>query len=193
MPKPREDRRVIHTKSVLKSSLLELLREKPIKRITVTDICRRADINRGTFYAHYMDPEDLLHQIEENLKNTLLAVFEADRLENILPALSEVVKREEDFCRVLFNGHVDESFMREMIALIQTRVVEKWSKRYPHLNRARLEVLFAFCFSGYTALLREWLTAEQGLAHDQLEDVAKQLVAACVAHMATEAAGTPDE
>ena len=63
----KEDRRVAYTKMFLKESLLSLLQEKPIGKITPTELCRRADINRNTFYTHYESPEALLRSIEEEL------------------------------------------------------------------------------------------------------------------------------
>ena len=52
----KEDRRVRYTKQAIRDGFLRLLAEKPIEKISVTEICREADINRGTFYAHYSDP-----------------------------------------------------------------------------------------------------------------------------------------
>ena len=63
----KQDRRVRYTKMVLRDSLLELMQTAPINKITVKDICERADVNRGTFYLHYQDPYDLMHQIENEL------------------------------------------------------------------------------------------------------------------------------
>ena len=40
-----------------------LLRIKPYSKITVTELCRLADINRGTFYIHYFDVDDVLDDI----------------------------------------------------------------------------------------------------------------------------------
>ena len=40
-----------------------LLRVKPYSKITVTELCRLADINRGTFYIHYFDVDDVLDDI----------------------------------------------------------------------------------------------------------------------------------
>ncbi|MDO4925716.1 MAG: TetR/AcrR family transcriptional regulator [Turicibacter sp.] len=55
-----EDRRVRRTKQLIKQSLIELMHEKEFKEITVKDITERADLNRGTFYLHYVDIYDLL-------------------------------------------------------------------------------------------------------------------------------------
>ena len=46
-------------------ALADLLQEKPLDKITVTDVVRRAGINRGTFYAHYMDISDVIQHLYE--------------------------------------------------------------------------------------------------------------------------------
>lgn len=60
MSKKKEDRRVKFTKMFLKESLIDLLEEKSIFKITIKEICEKADINRATFYAHYSDQYNLL-------------------------------------------------------------------------------------------------------------------------------------
>ena len=49
------DARKRYTQMVLKQSFLELLKEKPVSRITVKEVCALAQLNRATFYAHYSD------------------------------------------------------------------------------------------------------------------------------------------
>lgn len=56
----KQDRRVKYTKAALMESLLSLLREKPLEKITVKELCERADVNRSTFYVYYGSPQDLL-------------------------------------------------------------------------------------------------------------------------------------
>src|SRR5690606_13809067 len=55
----------------IQNSFLKLLQEKPFTKVSVRDITTHAAINRGTFYLHYEDKYDLLHQIEGNLLNGL--------------------------------------------------------------------------------------------------------------------------
>ncbi|SOC41607.1 TetR/AcrR family transcriptional regulator [Salinicoccus kekensis] len=55
----KNDLRVIKTKDALHRTLLEILNEKSLDEITVTEICKRARINRGTFYLHYRQVEDV--------------------------------------------------------------------------------------------------------------------------------------
>ena len=46
----QEDKRIRRTKKLLRQALASLMQEKEFQNITVTDVVRRADINRGTFY-----------------------------------------------------------------------------------------------------------------------------------------------
>ena len=55
-----EDRRTRRTRQLLRYAFLGLLKEKRYEDISVQDIVERADVARSTFYAHYVDKEDLL-------------------------------------------------------------------------------------------------------------------------------------
>ena len=50
----RTDRRTRYTRQAIKEILLEELKTKPYSKITVTEICKKAEMNRGTFYLHYL-------------------------------------------------------------------------------------------------------------------------------------------
>lgn len=61
----RDDRRVEFTKMLLRQSLTQLMHSKPIHKLTVKEICETAELNRGTFYAHFSDQHDLLRHTED--------------------------------------------------------------------------------------------------------------------------------
>lgn len=51
------------TKRALAASLKKMLKEKPLEKITVTDICEDCEVNRQTFYYHFRDIYDLVDWI----------------------------------------------------------------------------------------------------------------------------------
>jgi AcrR family transcriptional regulator len=53
----------INVKRLLANSLLELIEEKPLSKITITDIITRAGAGRQTFYNHFCDKNDLIYWI----------------------------------------------------------------------------------------------------------------------------------
>ena len=59
-----EDNRVRYTKRIIKEKFLELLENKSINKITVTELCLNCEINRATFYRYYDDVHDLMNKLE---------------------------------------------------------------------------------------------------------------------------------
>ena len=58
MVEKKTDRRILKTKRALRESLLYLLKEQPIQKISVSRLCEKSDINRSTFYTYYSSPMD---------------------------------------------------------------------------------------------------------------------------------------
>lgn len=86
MPEKKTDRRTLYTRMVIKDALLELLKEKSFSAITVTDICRLAEINRGTLYLHYKNISEILDELFD------------DALENIDGVYASVTQEEVRDC-----------------------------------------------------------------------------------------------
>ena len=51
----KQDPRTIQTKALIKQTLLAMLKKTAFDKITVSELCKIAGINRGTFYLHYCD------------------------------------------------------------------------------------------------------------------------------------------
>lgn len=62
-----EDRRITKTKRSLKTTMTEMLGREDFEHISITELCRRADISRITFYSHYNDKYALLDDIFEDM------------------------------------------------------------------------------------------------------------------------------
>ena len=73
----KTDTRVQYTKSKLRSSVLEILQEKPIENITIKEVCDKAGLNRGTFYLHYDSPSALLKDIQNQFIEENRVLFES--------------------------------------------------------------------------------------------------------------------
>jgi AcrR family transcriptional regulator len=67
-PQRRPDRRVGRTRKALKEALTDLILEEGYEGVTVQDVIDRADVGRSTFYAHFVDKDDLLMAILADLE-----------------------------------------------------------------------------------------------------------------------------
>lgn len=61
------DPRIARTTSALGQALIELVRERDFRDITVQQILDRAGVGRTAFYSHYRNKEDVLHSSFEHL------------------------------------------------------------------------------------------------------------------------------
>ena len=72
MSKPKIDRRVARTRTLLHHALMSLIVEKGYEATTVEDICDRADIGRSTFYAHYTSKNELRRAGLDHMRRTIV-------------------------------------------------------------------------------------------------------------------------
>lgn len=67
----KEDTRITRSKRDLRNAFMELIKSQPFEKISVTDICKKAMINKMTFYKHYQDKyallDDCIKAIAENV------------------------------------------------------------------------------------------------------------------------------
>ncbi|GAA0711902.1 TetR/AcrR family transcriptional regulator [Paraclostridium ghonii] len=128
------DRRILKTRSVIKESLTVLMKEKPFDKITIKDITEKANINRATFYLHYMDKYDLLEQSQDEILNEIknvlsnaFKIFNPESLpiqdENtIIPFLTcvyECIQKNSEFVKVILGGNGDLNFQLKFKSLIE--------------------------------------------------------------------------
>lgn len=73
--KKKQDKRVIKAKKNLEDTLVQLLTEKPFEKITVTELCERAQTSRITFYYYYEDKYDLLNDFYTEMDEAGSAYF----------------------------------------------------------------------------------------------------------------------
>ena len=175
----KTDRRVVYTKMVLKQSLLDLLRVRPIEKITVKDICLKADVNRGTFYTHFRDPFDLLDQIENELFDEILVSIDsslkADAISGLLGRIFESIVKNSDLCTVLFSDFGDKIFLRRIMNIARDRSIAEWKKMIPAVKDEQMALLYLFYANGCVALIQHWVTSGMKESPQELSDMIEKL------------------
>lgn len=90
MTKKKTNRYAQLSRNLLQEALLSLLREKRYPKITVTDIVKRAELSRPTFYAHFETKDDLLMSYVDDLLDEINDII-MEKLANGDPA--DIVQR----------------------------------------------------------------------------------------------------
>lgn len=157
------DRRVKYSKMVIKNSFIKLLKEKPIAKITIKEICVLADVNRATFYAHYIDQYDLLHQIESDLVDDVkdyLANYDPNAVDSttaeMLEKILEYIKANAELVDLLLNANGDISFERDIIMLLAQLDLLPTAIG-ADMEKGDAQYAFLFFASGCVGVIKQWL------------------------------------
>ncbi|MBM7632352.1 TetR/AcrR family transcriptional regulator [Geomicrobium sediminis] len=173
-----DDRRVKYTKLVLKESLLQLLNEKSILDITVTELCKRADINRNTFYTHYQSPHELLRTIDNTFTNTFISKVEKSMIHGnyhqLFYNLCLHLQDNKELCLTLIcNGKRD--LLTNIISYFKEDIVEKW-KQQSSMDQSKVELLYTFVSGGSVSVLEEWIRTDFQKKPELVADEIKEIL-----------------
>lgn len=80
------------TASLMDEALLLLLQKKDFEFITVKELCKKAGVNRSTFYLHYETMDDLLLETVEKLNKDFSAIFPTKRKRRLQSHHSKIPK-----------------------------------------------------------------------------------------------------
>ena len=170
------DRRRRYTLSVIREAFFALLAEVGFAKMTVADICRHADINRGTFYLHYETINDLLEEsaefllrgFTEKMSGVSAGVIEKLRVcpiddlyfmtpEYITPYLGFVKERRKLLATVLRRKELfrlDKSY-ETIFRNVFDPILERFS-----LPEDERRYVMAFYLNGLMAIIGEWIKCD---------------------------------
>lgn len=155
------DRRVRYTKQAIRESFYALLEQKPIEKISVTDICKGADINRGTFYSHYTDPYDLRQKLADELTQVLeermreLGVTRMSSVETFT-----IMREHRELCRVFAGKNGDSAALGRIIADHTDAYLNEILGSLDKLPQSQIECLRMLLISSITTLVKRWFDTD---------------------------------
>ena len=171
-----ENQRVMLTKRLLKEALLRLLADASIQKISVTQLCQEAGINRATFYRHYGSQYDVLSEMKMSMLCGLQTTLGEDVLENpdafqqqaqlVCEYLWEHAGESKLF---LGNTGLGSDFAKKLFQHIRGQsMLEQYCGM--SLDANERELVLSFWENGFFSMLRQWLVEEVPM---KPEEVAK--------------------
>ena len=156
-----EYRSAIRSRTLIKGALADLLQEKPLEKITVTDVVNRAGINRGTFYAHYSDVPDVINRV---IQQTFAGIREALSprilpLEDVPGAIMNSIQSILDFYKKIMNSTA-APMLHEQIINLGLEYLMARETAYHVANQDPCFLTIRFCAGGLSNLYRDWFTGK---------------------------------
>lgn len=168
-----EYRSSLRSKTLIRKALLDLLDEKPFDRITITDIVRKANINRGTFYLHFSDIHDVLHHIVIGVVDEL--VHELEKLDNddiesspilLFEAISAFLERDIDFYKKLARLDISGFVITEIKKKASSYIIDNFSAISPDAQN-ELKVATDCLIAGSASVYFDILSGDMDIALDK--------------------------
>lgn len=178
--KRKTDRRTVYTRRQIMNAYIQLLKKKPKDKIRVTEICNLAEINRCTFYLHFLDVADVEESIEKNLaeqfnifiedqtlnkKNDTKRLFLSNHFQNQL--LSN-----DTYVTLMKSSRPASSLLNESLTFGQNKLFDTLVQENG-LTLRQAELVYEFVVGGVTAVQRNWIDNDirQVDAENQLLDL----------------------
>ncbi len=155
----KQNRRVMMTKTLLKNSLLELMNEKPLAKITIKEICENADINRTTFYTHYSDQFALCSEIEndtiEMTNDYLKKVSSNQSKTDFLSEYLCYIKEHGKLLRTILHSSCNDSFRLRFVDISVEKLME--FDYHTDLTGSEKDYIFRYIFMGAMSVVEKWI------------------------------------
>lgn len=162
------------TTQAIAASFLELLEEKPISQITVTQICQSAHINRATFYKHYLDVYHLQEALESNILQDLETFLkdhgfsEPGNYEAMVTELLSYAKHYGHTFDILCSSSAASDFPSRVFSLLYSLTFPILKEKFPNLCEDQANLLYQYISSGSGSILRSYLAGKCSMEDREL-------------------------
>lgn len=152
------DARIIKTKQKIKNTLLQLLKNKKINAVTISEICQNARINRNTFYAHYSSPEQVLDEIaDELMKNEYELLNNCTTAEQTVITACEYTKANIETNLILLNNNYENVFLETGTNDSLVFPVYIVDNKNTAFTKEQIQMIQEYIVHGTTAILKKWI------------------------------------
>ena len=138
----RIDKRILKTKSNLKSALVELLKTHKIEEISIVELTTLANVNRKTFYLHYNEVSSVFKEIEnstyEKVKNKISTFkINAETVEQFLNELFSIFVNDPYVLTIMRNTPYSKTFTN----ILEKALIEEVNRKYELINNTNVSTL----------------------------------------------------
>lgn len=135
---------------------------KPISKITVKEVCEKAQINRSTFYAHYSDVFDVSEKVERRMaqmgKESILNGWaKGGSMRAGFESMFEFFKEHREFYLMYLAESRAPSVVMMMVDEFQEQLENMRADELGYKLDGELEYHQAFLIAGMSALIFKWL------------------------------------
>ncbi len=150
----------------IETVFIELLQTKELNEITVSDICKRCELNRSTFYANYVDIYELADKVRDHLEKEVNLLYEAETTQgfnsNDYLKLFCHIQENQMFYKTYFKLGYDHQFQLQVYDIHQAQ---------QHFDNQHIEYHIEFFRSGFNAIVKKWLAGGCKETPEEMDEI----------------------
>ncbi len=168
----KNNQRTRISKLLFKNALMDLLKEKgSISKVSVRELCDRAELNRSTFYAHYQEPKDLLYEIETELLDATEEHLKKIGQENDIGAhkyllsFLQYIKENDKPFRTLLIDAADPDFRSRFM---QQSIIQFVDNLRIVLPKELEQYIYSYILNGNTGIIIQWVRSNYAIDENEI-------------------------
>ena len=155
------DMRVIKTKRVIRNALTELMSEKELSKITISELSERAMINRKTFYRHYRNVGDVVTELENEILDSFSDILKSSNssvldVGVVFKGISAQIEQHRDFFMKTMKLNPDVFSSGKIKAMLRRAMSVSLKSIGAAIDEPALNAVCEFTVSGVLALYAMW-------------------------------------
>ncbi len=175
-----KDPRSLQTDELIKRTFIQLHKEKALNRITVKELCEKADINRTTFYKHYLDVYDLYEKIENSLFESfrgLIVMLETNGIQETIVEMLKKIKLNAETYEALFVSQNSSFFNEKLADFIYSEITPMLCDAPLPADQHHKEWFYNFLVWGCGGFVHNWIISGMKETEEEVADFMEALIA----------------
>ncbi len=163
--KDKNTKKSQETSKHIQNCLLEAMEENRLNDITVSYLCKIANINRGTFYLHFNSIEDVFERLENDFFNEIMHEVNQVKIYSLdatfYLSIIDIILRNKALSKWIGSDYRGSALMKQLRDFLAERFISEFLEKYPDNSIDEVKLLFSFIIGGATDLLVAWLRGGQ--------------------------------
>lgn len=170
------DKRIVKSREKIQNALINLLSTYNFDEISVKDICKLAEISRGTFYLHYQDKYDLVSKYQKSVMVHAKKHFKSHKYENKRDFLKQAIsfwENEGELLLLLLSSRGSSEIQQLVKSLLQKHMELNLLPfiTHEHMSQKDERYFLVFLSNAILGVLQEWIDNDKQESSNELTDI----------------------
>ncbi len=177
--KEKIDRRIRRTKKMLTSALIEILKNKNIENVTVSELAKKADVTRATFYQYYRDPVEMLERLQYQIAidlDQIVQQTEGGDARGFFCLLFDYFYQDKEKTEILSFSVRNKKGYEKIGHELHNRYMLRWKDKVLEKNLKQYEYYRYYIVFGCIAVVEKWANAGMLETPEEMTEIAVNLL-----------------